>query len=59
LQPKPKNEKMREIFFTIMLGIISLTGQARSIFGKQITWDRHSLMADDERITPVMGEIHY
>jgi len=50
---------MREIFFTIMLGIISLTGQAQSIFGKQITWDRHSLMADDERITPVMGEIHY
>ena len=28
-------------------------------FGKAVTWDRHSLIIDGQRVCPVMGEIHY
>ena len=28
-------------------------------FGKPVTWDRHGLMIDGQRVCPVMGEIHY
>ena len=27
--------------------------------GKEVTWDRYSLMMDGRRVCPVMGEIHY
>ncbi len=31
----------------------------QSVFGKPVTWDRHSLIVDGHRVCPVMGEIHY
>ena len=30
-----------------------------SDFGKQVTWDRQSLIIDGRRVCPVMGEVHY
>lgn len=37
---------------------LSLTAAAAD-FGKTVTWDRHSLIVDGHRVTPVMGEVHY
>ena len=30
-----------------------------SDFGKEVKWDRHSLIIDGRRVVPVMGEVHY
>ena len=48
--------KLITLCCTLFVGTASLCAQT---FGSQVTWDRHSLMADGRRIVPVMGEVHY
>ena len=42
-------------------GLTPIQAQPASMDGsnKSITWDKHSLMIDGQRVCPVMGEIHY
>lgn len=53
---------MRTFFIAIVA--LALTARATaqesdSPFGKAVSWDRHSLIIDNHRVCPVMGEIHY
>ena len=41
----------------MVFGIVLTVASAD--FGKTVTWDRHSLMIDGQRVCPVMGEVHY
>ena len=52
---------MKKIIKTVALSACLLlsAGAWASDFGKPVTWDRHSLMVDGQRVCPVMGEIHY
>ncbi len=50
---------MRQLFFSLaLLAMGSLTVSA-SDFGKEVRWDRQSLIVDGHRVCPVMGEVHY
>ncbi len=46
-------------FFTLLLSLWMGIEVGASDFGKTVTWDRHSLMLDGQRVCPVMGEVHY
>ena len=51
---------MKKLLATALLALTLQTGQAQDItFGKPVSWDRHSLLIDGRRVTPVMGEVHY
>ena len=43
----------------IALSLFCFFSAWASDFGKTVTWDRHSLMFDGQRVCPVMGEVHY
>ena len=43
----------------LAIGHPTTAASQESYFGKPVTWDRHSLMIDSQRVCPVMGEIHY
>ena len=47
---------------SLLLLCLSLAPSAlrsETLFGRPVTWDRHSLIIDGKRLCPVMGEIHY
>ena len=47
---------------SLLLLCLSLSPSAlhsETLFGRPVTWDRHSLIIDGKRLCPVMGEIHY
>ena len=48
----------KTILLAVMLAFIGLKTSA-SDFGKEVKWDRHSLIIDGKRVCPVMGEVHY
>ena len=53
---------LRNILPTLALAaatVTTATAQDAALFGKSVTWDRHSLCIDGKRIAGVMGEIHY
>ena len=51
---------MKQITAVLMaIAIFASSRTVASDFGKQVTWDRHSLIIDNKRVCPVMGEIHY
>lgn len=43
----------------LMSPSVALNAVEPDIVTPDITWDRHSLIIDGERVAPVMGEIHY
>ena len=49
---------MKSLISLFLFTLLSLPLSAQP-FGSKITWDEHSLMADGQRLMPVMGEIHY
>ncbi len=46
----------RRILITTLLAVTTILGWAGV---PQVTWDKHSLIIDGQRIVPVMGEVHY
>ena len=47
---------MKSFICTICLYVISVLVIAQV---REVSWDRHSLIIDGQRVCPVMGEIHY
>lgn len=45
--------------FIIGLALLWQLGMLGADLGKEVTWDRLSLLIDGRRVMPVMGEIHY
>ena len=45
----------------LMATILAMMGvpMDASDFGKEVKWDKHSLIIDGKRVCPVMGEVHY
>ena len=53
---------MRKIFIVATLAAVWQCGTANAVagdLGRQVTWDRQSLLFDGRRVCPVMGEVHY
>lgn len=63
---------MRHNFFFLSFFVLSIVISASHVkgqeiacsnpyakFGLPVLWDQHSLIIDDHRVVPVMGEIHY
>lgn len=50
---------MNKILKSIALSIALLTPSVVTAAVPEVTWDRHSLMIDNTRVMPVMGEVHY
>lgn len=48
----------KTILIAAILTLFGLQTKA-SDFGKEVRWDRHSLIIDGKRVCPVMGEVHY
>ncbi len=46
-------------FLILGLALLSHLSLFASDFGKEVKWDRQSLIIDGHRVVPVMGEIHY
>lgn len=49
----------RNLLLLIMLSACCALGMQATELGKEVTWDRYSLMMDGRRVCPVMGEVHY
>ena len=49
--------RIRLLILFVILGNLEAVATYR--FGTPVQWDRHSLIIDGQRVTPVMGEIHY
>ena len=50
---------MKKQVLALALLTLGLTAATTSGLPRQVTWDRHSLLFDSQRVCPVMGEIHY
>ena len=50
------NKILPLLFFA---SLCSQNMMAENVFGKNVTWDKHSLIIDGHRVCPVMGEVHY
>ena len=51
--------KLKHLIISLVATLMPAVGVQASVFGKPVTWDRHSLIIDGHRVCPVMGEIHY
>ena len=54
---------MKKVLFLfgllLVAGICLAFSQQDGDFGRDVTWDRHSLIIGGHRVCPVMGEVHY
>ena len=48
----------KTILLATLFAFIGLKMNAMD-FGKEVKWDKHSLIIDGKRVCPVMGEVHY
>ena len=48
----------KTILLATLFALIGLKMNAMD-FGKEVKWDKHSLIIDGKRVCPVMGEVHY
>ena len=54
---------MKRVFLLLILLLAMAVGtafaQQESDFGKEVAWDKYSLIIGGRRVCPVMGEVHY
>lgn len=50
---------MKKLFYVIVMWMTCVMGSHAQAQVRSVTWDALSLMIDNKRVVPVMGEIHY